>query len=232
MMFREKSISKYYAFALAAVFSLTLAGCGGSGGGGAMMDMDEEMPPVVVDPVDPVDPEPTPEEIAAEEAGRSSEADALTAAQEAAMTALYGGDGRRGHGAVDPAARGAARMRRRRRRDSQRPTRRRWLTTSAMAMEYQTAAETASAMRGGSRHDAQPGNHQDWRTQPPTRAPSTAQRSSVRLLPLRYPMREEWVAIKQARRQPRAADRGKTPPTGAEETTVQMGRVSATGNEL
>ena len=57
MMFREKfSISKFYAFALAAVFALTLAGCGGSGGGSAMMDMDEEMPPVVVDPVDPVDP--------------------------------------------------------------------------------------------------------------------------------------------------------------------------------
>ena len=56
MMFREKSISKFYAFALAAVFALTLAGCGGSGGGSAMMDMDEEMPPVVVEPVDPVDP--------------------------------------------------------------------------------------------------------------------------------------------------------------------------------
>ena len=35
MMFREKSISKFYAFTLAAVFALTLAGCGGSGGGQA-----------------------------------------------------------------------------------------------------------------------------------------------------------------------------------------------------
>ena len=29
MMFRDKSISKFYAYALAAVFALTLAGCGG-----------------------------------------------------------------------------------------------------------------------------------------------------------------------------------------------------------
>ena len=32
MMFREKSISKLYAFALAAVFAIALAGCGGGGG--------------------------------------------------------------------------------------------------------------------------------------------------------------------------------------------------------
>ena len=32
MMFRDKSISKLYAYALAAVFALTLAGCGGGGG--------------------------------------------------------------------------------------------------------------------------------------------------------------------------------------------------------
>ncbi len=32
MMFREKSISKFYAFALAAVFAIALAGCGGGGG--------------------------------------------------------------------------------------------------------------------------------------------------------------------------------------------------------
>ena len=41
MMFRDKSISKLYAYALAAVFALTLAGCGG--GGGSAMD-DTPMP--------------------------------------------------------------------------------------------------------------------------------------------------------------------------------------------
>ena len=40
MMFREKSISKLYAYALAAVFALTLAGCGGGGGGAAAPDPD------------------------------------------------------------------------------------------------------------------------------------------------------------------------------------------------
>ena len=43
MMFRDKSISKLYAFALAAVFALTLAGCGGNGGGTAAVDDDMEM---------------------------------------------------------------------------------------------------------------------------------------------------------------------------------------------
>ena len=41
MMFREKSISKLYTFALAAVFALTLAGCGGNGGGSSMMNGDD-----------------------------------------------------------------------------------------------------------------------------------------------------------------------------------------------
>ena len=45
MMFREKSISKLYAFALAAVFALTLAGCGGGGGTAAV-----EEPPPMPDP--------------------------------------------------------------------------------------------------------------------------------------------------------------------------------------
>ena len=44
MMFRDKSISKFYTYALAAVFALTLAGCGGSGGGSAAMDEDMDMP--------------------------------------------------------------------------------------------------------------------------------------------------------------------------------------------
>ncbi len=43
MMFRDKSISKLYAFALAAVFALTLAGCGG-GGGSAQMPEPGPMP--------------------------------------------------------------------------------------------------------------------------------------------------------------------------------------------
>ena len=35
MTFRDKSISRLYAFALAAVFAIALAGCGGGGGGTA-----------------------------------------------------------------------------------------------------------------------------------------------------------------------------------------------------
>ena len=100
MMFREKSISKFYAFALAAVFSLTLAGCGGSGGGSAMMDMDEEMPPVVVEPVDP---EPTPEEI---EAGAL--ADAQEAAAAAASTAAAAVAGVAANKDADPSSYAAA----------------------------------------------------------------------------------------------------------------------------
>ena len=40
MKFRENSINKFYAFALAAVFALTLAGCGGGGGGSTTTDPD------------------------------------------------------------------------------------------------------------------------------------------------------------------------------------------------
>ena len=36
MMFRDKSISKLYAFALALLFTVALAGCGGGGGGSVM----------------------------------------------------------------------------------------------------------------------------------------------------------------------------------------------------
>ena len=46
MKFREKSISKFYAFALAAVFAIALAGCGG-GGGSATTEPD---PPSMPDP--------------------------------------------------------------------------------------------------------------------------------------------------------------------------------------
>ncbi len=50
MMFREKSISKFYAFTLAAVFALTLAGCGGGGGGMATTDPGTTDPPATCDP--------------------------------------------------------------------------------------------------------------------------------------------------------------------------------------
>ncbi len=88
MTFREKPISKLYAFALAAVFALTLAGCGGGGGTAAV----EEEPP----------PMPTPQEMCESDGGRYNadgtctsaedlaterEANALAAAKAAAMTA-------------------------------------------------------------------------------------------------------------------------------------------------
>lgn len=135
MMFREKSISKFYAFALAAVFALTLAGCGGSGGGSAMME--EEMPPPVVEP------SPTPEEIAAQE-----EADALTAAQEGAMAAYMAAMAAVGS-AVDPVAAAAAYAAAADAKTASDAAA--MAETSAMAMEYQTAAEAArdSAMDAG-----------------------------------------------------------------------------------
>ena len=71
MMFKDKYINKFYAFALAAVFALTLAGCGGGGGGAAAPDPD---PPVV-------DPDPT----LAEQLSTAQQAAAAAAA--AAMTA-------------------------------------------------------------------------------------------------------------------------------------------------
>ncbi len=43
MMFREKPINKLYAFALAAVFALTLVGCGGGGGGSSTATTDDTM---------------------------------------------------------------------------------------------------------------------------------------------------------------------------------------------
>ena len=59
MMFRAKSISRLSAFALAAVFALTLAGCGGGGGGGVGGDDGG-----AADPVDPPMTGPTEAEIA------------------------------------------------------------------------------------------------------------------------------------------------------------------------
>ncbi len=66
MTLREKSTTKLYAFAMAAVFALVLAGCGGGS-----VTMSDPEPPVV-------DPGPTPEEM---------EAQALSDAQDAAMAA-------------------------------------------------------------------------------------------------------------------------------------------------
>ena len=65
MMVKDKSISKLYAFALAAVFALTLAGCGGGGGGGT------------TDTTDPMPTDPPP----------PTEAQKLATAKTAAMTA-------------------------------------------------------------------------------------------------------------------------------------------------
>ena len=89
MMFKDKYIHKLYAFALAAVFALTLAGCGGGGGGTAATPPDET-------------PMPTPQESCEGAGGRwnadmtcttaeelaAAEAQALSAAQTAAQAAF------------------------------------------------------------------------------------------------------------------------------------------------
>lgn len=97
MTFREKSITKLYAFAMAAVFALVLAGCGGGGGGSAMMSESVmcDAPQVPsADGATCVDPSPTPEEI---------EAKALKDAQDAAMAAYTAAMDAVG-GSVDPVA--------------------------------------------------------------------------------------------------------------------------------
>ena len=124
---------KIFSFMLAAAFALTLAGCGGSGGGSAMME--EEMPPVVVEPVDP---EPTPEEIAAQE-----EAAALTAAQEGAMAA-YMAAMAKAAGAVDPAAYKKAHDEAVKAKEASDAAA--MAETSEMAAEYQAHAEAARVM--------------------------------------------------------------------------------------
>ncbi len=85
MMFREKSISKFYAFTLAAVFALTLAGCGG--GGGAAMDDDGDMPPVVT-------PEPTPQDMCEADGGRFEADGMCTSAEVVAQETCEGAGGR------------------------------------------------------------------------------------------------------------------------------------------
>ena len=141
MMVREKSINKLYAFALAAVFALTLAGCGGGGGGTA-----------AVEPDPPAMPDPTPQEMCEADGGRynmdgscTSAADlaeemALSDAQgaaamaaSAAMAAVYA--------AVDPVARANAHVHASAAQAASASAAA--ATTSADAMGYQAMAETA-----------------------------------------------------------------------------------------
>ncbi len=76
MMFKDKYIHKFYAFALAAVFAIALAGCGGGGGGSAAAP----------------DPEPTPMPTAYEVAVEAiAAAETEAAAQEALATAEAAG---------------------------------------------------------------------------------------------------------------------------------------------
>ena len=91
MKFKHKYIHKFYAFALAAVFALTLAGCGGGGGGTAE-------PPMTG---------PTDEEIAAEAAALEAAQNAAKAAYTAAMTAV---DGVMADASADPDSYAAARI--------------------------------------------------------------------------------------------------------------------------
>ena len=157
MTFREKPITKLYAFAMAAVFALVLAGCGGGGGSAAV----EEEPPVVVEP------EPTPQEmceaddgewrdgacVSAEElAAEMAEAEALSGAQEAAMAA-YMAAMAAVSGAKDPVAMGNAQPHAAMAKEASDMAAA--ATTSAMAMEYQMKAEMyrdmameAAGMRG------------------------------------------------------------------------------------
>ncbi len=147
MMFKDKYIHKFYAFALAAVFALTLAGCGGGGGTAAMPE-----------PEPPAMPEPTPQEtcegeggewrneacVSAEElAAEMTEAEALSAAQEGAMAA-YMAAMAAVSGAKDPVAAANAQMyadAAMAASDAAAAA-----TDSAMAMEHRAAAEAARDM--------------------------------------------------------------------------------------
>ena len=158
MTFREKSTSKFYAFALAAVFALTLAGCGGGGGTAQMPDPE---PPVV-------EPEPTPQEMCEGDGGRynadgsctsaedlaaeMTEAEALMAAQEAAMAA-YMAAMAAVNGAKNPVAASSAQMYADAAMTASNAAAA--AETSAMAEEYRMAAEMnrdmameAAGMRG------------------------------------------------------------------------------------
>jgi len=140
MMVREKSINKLYAFALAAVFALTLAGCGGGGGTAA------------VEPDPPAMPDPTPQEMCEADGGRynmdgscTSAADlaeemALSDAQGAASMAAAAAMAAVA-AAVDPVA--AANAYTHASAAQAASASAQAATTSADAMGYQAMAETA-----------------------------------------------------------------------------------------
>ena len=157
MTFKDKSITKLYAFAMAAVFALVLAGCGGGGGSATAPD-----------PEPPAMPEPTPQEMCEGDGGRynadgsctsaeelaaeMAEAEALSGAQEAAMAAYMAAMAAVG-GAKDPVAMGNAQMEADKAKGASDDAA--MATTSEMAMEYQMKAEMyrdmameAAGMRG------------------------------------------------------------------------------------
>lgn len=80
MMFKEKHIHKVYAFALAAVFALVLAGCGGGGGGSTTPP---DMPPTMPD-----SPASTAQEQFEARSALAEARDAVTAAVAAADAAV------------------------------------------------------------------------------------------------------------------------------------------------
>ena len=148
MMFKDKYIHKFYAFALAAIFALTLAGCGGGGGTAAMPD-----------PEPPAMPEPTPQEMCEGDGGRynadgsctsaedlaaeMAEAEALSNAQDGAMAA-YMAAAAAVAGAVDPVA--AANAQAHATAAMAASASAAAATDSATAMEHQAAAEAARDM--------------------------------------------------------------------------------------
>ena len=148
MMFKDKYIHKLYAFALAAVFALTLAGCGG--GGGTAAAPDPEPTPM---------PEPTAQEMCEGDGGRynadgsctsaeelaaeMTEAEALSAAQEGAMAAASAAAAAVA-GAKDPVAMANAQPHATAAMAASASAAA--ATTSAMAMEHQAAAEAARDM--------------------------------------------------------------------------------------
>ena len=145
MTFREKPITKLYAFAMAAVFALVLAGCGGGGGSATAPD-----------PEPPTMPEPTPQEMCEGDGGRynadgsctsaeefaaeMAEAEALSDAQDAAMAAYMAAMAAVG-GAKDPVAMGNAQPYAAMAKSASDMAAA--ATDSAMAMEHQMAAEAA-----------------------------------------------------------------------------------------